>query len=135
MLHCQVLLWEVTQNGIKLASQFPLQSHPCFEVAGQINSIDTRGEYAAVGSAVVQLVKLTDFALNKRILVHKSMKSMVLGITLNGWESELIGYQMLATGLALIWPPAWHALLPTFVRAALLKWHIWLRGRIMTYIT
>jgi hypothetical protein len=78
LLHCQVLLWEVTQNGIELASQLPSQSHPCFEVAGQVNSIDTNGEYAAVGSTVVQLVKLTDFALNKRILLHKSMKSMVL---------------------------------------------------------
>ena len=85
-LHCQVLLWEVTQNGIELASLFPLQSHPCFEVAGQINSIDAHGEYAAVGSAVIQLVKLTDFALNKRILVHKSMKSisMVLEILIDG---------------------------------------------------
>ena len=74
MLHCQVLVWEVTQNGIELTSQF----HPCFEVAGKVTSIDTNGEYAAVGSAVVQLVKLTDFTLNKRILIHKSMKSMVL---------------------------------------------------------
>ena len=72
-------MWEVTQNGIELATQ-----HPCFEVAGQVTSIDTHayGEYAAVGSAVVQLVNLTDFALNKRILVHgKSMKSMVLETT------------------------------------------------------
>lgn len=73
LIHCQVLMWEVTPNGIELASQ----SQPCFEVAGQVTSIDTHGEYAAVGSTVVQLVKLTDFALNKRILVHKSMESMV----------------------------------------------------------
>ena len=88
MLHCQVLVWEVAQNGIELASEF----HPCFEVAGQVTSLDTHGEYAAVGSAVVQLVKLTDIALNKRILIHKSMKSMVLEITctfINVWKGKI----------------------------------------------
>ena len=74
VLHCQVLMWEVTPKGIELASQF----HPCFEVAGQVTSIDIHGQYAAVGSAVVQLVNLTDFALNKRILVQKSMKSTMV---------------------------------------------------------
>ena len=70
-----MLIWEVTQNGIELATHDQL--HPGFEVAGQVTSIDTHGEYAAVGSAVIQLVNLTDFALNKRILVHgRSMKSM-----------------------------------------------------------
>ena len=39
VLHCQVLMWEVTPKGIELASQF----HPCFEVAGQVTSIDIHG--------------------------------------------------------------------------------------------
>ena len=67
-------MWEVTPSGIELVSQL----QPGFEVAGQVTCINTHGEYAAVGSTVVQLVKLTDFALNERILLHKSMKSMVI---------------------------------------------------------
>ena len=66
-------MWEVTPSGIALVSQF----QPGFEVAGQVTCINTHGEYAAIGSSVVQLVKLNNLALNERILLHKSMKSLV----------------------------------------------------------
>lgn len=56
------------------------QSLSCFKVAGQVTSLDTHGEYTAIGSAVIQLVKPTDSALNKRILLHKLNRLMVCSL-------------------------------------------------------
>ena len=64
---------DVTPEGIKLLSQ----QRSCFEVAGKVTSMHTCGDYAAIGSAVVQLVNLFDTSVNKRCLLTTTKNLMV----------------------------------------------------------